>query len=116
MLPLAYSLAFLINAFLFWYLFQQDFKKFSATLARTFFESLSAAVIMGIAIHLFLDVFDNVFNLDTFLGIFAQGLISGILGIIVGIIVLKLLSNKEIDEVWRSFHNKFWKTKVISSE
>ena len=71
---------------------------------------------MGIAIHLFLDVFDNVFNLDTFLGIFAQGLISGILGIIVGIIVLKLLSNKEIDEVWRSFHNKFWKTKVISSE
>ena len=116
MLPLAYSLAFLINAFLFWYLFQQDFKKFSATLARTFFESLSAAVVMGIAIHLFLDVFDNVFNLDTFLGIFAQGLISGILGIIVGIIVLKLLSNKEIDEVWRSFHNKFWKTKVISSE
>ncbi|MCH7756580.1 hypothetical protein IIC45_00620 [Patescibacteria group bacterium] len=116
MLPLAYSLAFLINAFLFWYLFQKDFKKFSSTLSRTFFESLSAAAVMGIATHQFLNVFDNVFDLDTFLGIFAQGLLSGILGIIVGILTLKLLGNKEIDEVWRSLHNKFWKTKVISSE
>ena len=116
MLPLAYSLAFLINAFLFWYLFQQDFRKFSSTLSRTFFESLSAAVVMGIATHQFLNVFDNVFDLDTFFGIFSQGLLSGILGIIVGILTLKLLGNKEIDEVWKSLHNKFWKTNVISSE
>jgi len=116
MLPLAYSLALIINASLFWILFQRDFNKFSATLSRTFFQSLSAAVVMGFVAHQFLDVFDDIFNINTFLGIFAQGLLSGLIGIATGLFMLYLLKNKEIKEIWKSLHKKFWKARVISSE
>lgn len=116
MLPLGYSLAFIINVVLFWIVFQRDFRVFSRTLSRTFFESLSAAVVMGFAMHQFLDIFDDVFDINTFTGIFLQGFLSGILGLAIGITMLKLLNNKEIDEVWRALHKKFWKTRVISSE
>ena len=70
MLPLSYSLALIINASLFWILFQRDFSKFSATLSNTFFESLSAAVVMGFVVHQFLNIFDDIFDLNTFFGIF----------------------------------------------
>ena len=116
MLPLSYSLALIINASLFWILFQRDFSKFSATLSNTFFESLSAAVVMGFVVHQFLNIFDDIFDLNTFFGIFSQGFLSGIIGIAAGLIMLHLLGNIEIKEVWRSLHKKFWKTRVISSE
>lgn len=116
MLPLGYSLAVFINALLFWILFQKDFQRFSESLSRTFFESLAASVIMGFAIHQFLDIFDDIFDLDTFLGIFAQGFLAGSIGILVGILVLRLLGNKELLEVWQSLTHKFWKINIISSE
>lgn len=116
MLPLAYSLALIINAGLFWILFQRDFNKFSVTISRTFFQSLSAAVVMGFVVHRFLNIFDDIFDLNTFLGIFAQGLLSGLIGIAAGLFMLYLLKNREIKEIWRGLHKKFWKTRVISSE
>lgn len=116
MLALSYSLALIVNALLFWYLFQKDFSRFSKVLSTTFFQSLSAAVVMGFAARIMLDILDNVFNLDTFAGIFGQGLISGIIGIAFGIAILKLLKSKELHEVSQALHKKFWKTTVISSE
>lgn len=116
MLPFGFSLALIINATLFWVAFQKDFKKFSETLSKTFFESFAGAIVMGFVAHQMLDIFDDVFDLATFLGIFLQGFISGIIGILFGIIVLLLLKNNELQEVWVSLHKKFWKTKVISSE
>ena len=73
----------------------------------------SAAVIMGYVTHEFLDVFDNVFNINTLVGIFLQGLFSGLLGIAAGIIVLILLKNEELRDVWRTLHHKIWKAKVL---
>ena len=116
MLPLAYSLALLINAILFWISFQRDFKRFSRTLARTFFQSLAAAVVLGFMARRMLELLDDVFDINTFLGIFGQGFIAGIVGILFGIATLKLLDSKELKEAWRSLHSKFWKTTVISSE
>ena len=63
-----------------------------------------------------LNVLDKVFDINTFIGIFGQGLISGIVGIIAGILVLKLLKSNELRETSASLHRKFWKTTVISSE
>ena len=71
---------------------------------------------MGFVVHRFLNIFDDIFDLNTFLGILAQGLLSGLIGIATGLLMLHLLKNKEIKEVWRSLHKKFWKTHVISSE
>ncbi len=116
MLPFAYSCALLINAALFWVSFQYDFKRFSKALSVTFFQSLAGAVVMGFVSWRMLELLDDVFDINTFLGIFGQGLIAGIVGICFGVLTLKLLRSKELTEVWKSLHSKFWKTTVISSE
>lgn len=116
MLPLSYSLAVLINALLFWIAFQKDFKRFSKTLSRTFFESLAAAIALAVVARQMLNVLDDVFDLNTFIGIFGQGFIAGIVGIIGGVLALKLLGSQELKEANTSLHRKFWKTTVISSE
>jgi len=116
MLPLGYSFALLINATAFWIMFQKDFKSFSKSLSKTFFQSLSAAILMGFVAHTFLRVFDDLFDIDTFWGIFSQGLFAGIVGIATGILMLVLLGNDEIKEVWKSLHSKFWRVDTIAPE
>lgn len=116
MLPLGYSLALLLNAVAFWVMFQKDFKSFSKSLSRTFYQSLSASIIMGFVSYKFLDVFDELFDIDTFWGIFSQGLFAGIVGIATGVALLVLLRNEEIVEVWRSLHSKFWRADAVAPE
>lgn len=116
MLPLAFSLALLINAILFWISFQRDFKRFSKTLSATFFQSLSSAVVMGFVAHQVLDVLDDAVDINTFIGIFTQGFVAGVVGILAGVVTLSILKSRELREAWRAFHRKFWKTEVISSE
>lgn len=116
MLPLGYSLATLLNATALWFVFQMDFSSFSKSLSRTFFQSFSASIIMGFVSYEFLDVFDNLFALNTFLGIFSQGLFAGIVGIATGVLMLALLQNEEIKEVWKSLHSKFWRANIVIAE
>ncbi len=116
MLPLAFSISMIINAGVFWYLFQKDAREFSRPILRVFFEILSASVIMGFITHQFLNLFDNVFDINTFWGIFAQGFLSGILGIIAGITLLIILDNQEIKEIRRSLLRRFWRSPIIGGE
>ena len=116
MLPLGYSLAVLINATVFWFLFQKDFSSFSPALSKVFFQSLAAAVVLGFVSYQLLEVLDNVFDINTFWGIFSQGFLSGIAGIIAAVLLLKLLGSRELSEVWESFHHKFWKARTVASE
>jgi putative peptidoglycan lipid II flippase len=103
MLPLGYTLAIFVNCILLWVYFSFEFPGFTKALRNTLFHSFSASVIMGLVSYLGLNIF----------GIFMQGLLSGIIGIIVGIIILNLLSNQEIREIWRTLHHKIWKAKPL---
>ncbi|MBL7045359.1 MAG: hypothetical protein ISR98_02055 [Parcubacteria group bacterium] len=116
MLPLGYSIALILNATAFWVMFQKDFSSFSRSLSKTFFQSLSASILMGFVSYEFLNVFDDLFDIDTFWGIFSQGLFAGIVGIATGVMMLVLLGNKEIGEVWRSLHSKFWRADTVIAE
>jgi putative peptidoglycan lipid II flippase len=116
MLPLGYSIAFILNATAFWIMFQRDFETFSKSLLRTFFQSLSASIIMGFVSYEFLNVFDDLFDINTFWGIFSQGLFAGIVGIATGVLMLVLLRNREIVEVWKSLHSKFWRADIVAVE
>ena len=71
---------------------------------------------MGFVVHTFLDVFDELFDINTFWGIFSQGLFAGIVGIATGVMMLVLLQNREIGEVWKSLHSKFWQADAIAPE
>jgi len=116
MLPLAYSIGMSINAGMLLYLFKKDFGKLPASIELTFRHSFYGAVIMGFVSYQFLQVFDDIFNLDTFLGIFSQGFFSGLLGIIAGILLLRILGNKEVKEITRALHTKFWMARPVAPE
>lgn len=105
-LPLSYSLGTFINAVLLWFAFQRDFNCFSTEVEKSFFQTLIASVIMGVATYFSLELWNNIFDINTFFGIFLQGFLSGISGIAVLILILKLLGNKEVDEIWYSLKQK----------
>ena len=116
MLPLGFSVAQLVNAAIYWFYFARRFPTFSPVVSRTFFEIFSTSVIMGFVAYRALNVFDKIFDLNTLPGIFFQGFLSGLIGIAVGLVVLILLKNKEIKEVWATLHHKIWKAKIIAPE
>ncbi len=113
MLPLGYTLAVFVNCILLWFYFGKEFSGFTKALRRTIFQSFSASIIMGAVAYLGLNLFDNVFNLNTVFGIFMQGFLAGILGIIAGVIILNLLNNQEIKEIWKTLHHKIWRAKPL---
>ncbi len=115
MLPLAFSLGMILNAIILWFYFENNFRGFSSRVWKTATDSFISSVFAGVTTYLMLDFFDDIFDLETLVGIFLQGFLSGILGIIVGLIILILFKNKEIKEVWKTFHHKFWKTRAIAS-
>lgn len=116
-LPLAYALGSLLNFFLIWFLFKKDFlKKGEMMLYQTFFESFLGSLTMGFVAYMSLNFFSTIFNLDTFLGIFAQGLFAGLIGIYFGVLVLLLLKNKELLDIIKVLSHKFSGNRILVPE
>ncbi|MFH1455101.1 MAG: lipid II flippase MurJ [bacterium] len=113
MIAIGFTLAQIINCIILWIYFEKDFKGFSTPLFTTLFQSFSASIIMGFVAYMGLNIFDNIFNINTLIGIFMQGFCAGIFGIIAGLLVLKVLKSKELEETWKALHKKFWKVKII---
>ncbi len=117
MLPLAYSLGAILNAFLLWFYFRRDFKvenKEGSFLAKSFFQSFVAAFFMGDIAYVFLGVFDDIFDINKFWGILGQGFFAGVIGIFAGYIILKILDNEQIKQIEKAFKiKKFWKSDVV---
>src|SRR3989344_5636665 len=106
----------IINAVILWIYFETDFRSMRYAVSKTFFDSLSASVAIGGISYLSLKVFDNLFNVNTLLGIFAQGFMAGMMGIASGIIVLKMLKNQEIMDIWKTVRKRVWKSEIIQPE
>jgi len=116
MLPLGYSLALIINSIIFWIDFNKCFAGFSKVLLVTLFQSFSTSIIVGFVSYLGLNIFSTFLSVRTVFGIFMQGFLAGMLGIAVGIIILLLLNNQEIKEIWRTLHHKIWRVKPIPAD
>lgn len=117
MMPLAYSLGSILNAFALWLFFESRYVgSIPRALSRATFEGFAAAVLMGFVSYLSLTIFGKVFDISTFLGIFLQGFSSGLIGIIFGVFLLKLLRSKELIDVKEALHQRFWKSEVIGPE
>ncbi|MFA6251494.1 MAG: lipid II flippase MurJ [Candidatus Paceibacterota bacterium] len=116
-LPLAYASGSLLNFFLIWSVFKKDFLYSNKiNLSNTFIQSATSAIAMGLVAYLFLGILDNVFDINTGLGIFFQGFLSGILGIASGVIILTILKNKEFLDLIKALKNKFWRNRVVVPE
>ncbi len=115
-LPLSYSIGAIGSAGALSVLFARHFEKFERSVSRTFWQSFSASVIMGFVAYLLLNALDTVFNLQTTLGIFLQGLFAGLGGLAAGALVLHLLGNAEIREIWKTLHRKIWRATFIGPD
>lgn len=115
-LALAYSIGVILNTFLHWWMFQKKFPGFSRPVLSTLFHTFSASVIMGYVAFLSLRLFAIIFPLTKVWGVFLQGFCAGIIGLIVGVLILLILKNNELQEVWRTLHHKIWKAKVPPAE
>ena len=115
-LPMAYSLGMIINSVLLFLLFQKEFGEVWVSARKTFFEVLGASLLMGVAAYFSLNFLDNIFDINTFVGIFSQGVLSALIGGFVWLGVLKTLKNKELKEITNAIFAKFWKTPVIAPE
>lgn len=105
-LPFAYSLGMIVNVLLLWSSFDREFKCFSDSMWQTILHSTGASLIMGVVMFGMLNVFDDMFDLDTLAGIFSQGFYAGLIGIVTWIVVLVLLNNREIEVAWKVLHKK----------
>ncbi len=112
-LPLAYSIGILLNTYLLWHVFGRDYPGFTRPVISALFHSFAASIIMGYIIFVSLRFFNIFFTLEKAWGVFLQGFFAGITGIVAGVLVLILLKNKELKEVWAALHHKIWKAKVV---
>jgi putative peptidoglycan lipid II flippase len=115
-LALAYSIGVAVNTVLHWWTFEKVYRGFTKPVLETLFHSFSASVIMGYVAFLSLRVFAVIFPLTKVWGVFMQGFSAGIVGLVVSIVILILLKNKELQDVWQTLHHKIWKVAVPPAE
>lgn len=115
-LPLAYSLGMIINGILLFILFQKEFGDIWNSIRKTFFEVLGASLLMGVMAYFSLNFLDNIFDINTYAGIFSQGFLAALIGGSAWFGALKALKNKELKEITNALLARFWKTSVIASE
>ena len=109
MLALAYSVGITFNTLLHWVSFEREYPGYTKAIFRTAFQSFSASIIIGFVAYKSLAVFDKIFDINTLIGIFLQGLCAGVVGILIGVFVLKILNSLELKVVLQTLHKKIWK-------
>lgn len=113
---LAYSVGQIFQAIFLTTLFARDVKEYRYPIAQTLATSLAASVVLGAVSYLCLDIFDDILNLSTGLGIFLQGLLAGIAGILASVLFLLAIGNREVKVILRTMGSRFWRSEVIAEE
>jgi len=113
MLPLAYSVGMLLNTVLLIYFFRKRFGSFLSPLKDTLMHGSFAALVAGVVAYEFLEVLGLYSNMNTFMGVFLQGLVAGVAGLITWWLILELMGNEEIRDIRTALHRKFWKVGVV---
>jgi putative peptidoglycan lipid II flippase len=112
-LPLGYSLGTLFSMLVLWISFKMDFKGSLHQVHVSFFRSFSAAVVAGFVSYLMLGALTRFLDINTVIGIFAQGFIAGIIGILSGIGILAILKSPELKEVMSIIPRKILREKNV---
>ncbi len=113
MLPLAYSIGTLLNAWLHWVDLRKQYLTSVGNLPRTLFEGISAAFAVGLVSYGSLNIFSYVFNLNTTIGIFFQGALACVFGTAAGLMLLYVLKSESLFEFLGAVRKKFWKVDFV---
>jgi putative peptidoglycan lipid II flippase len=85
-------------------------------IGKRLIEATLASLSAGLSAYATLMFVVDGINQDTFIGILLQGVLAGIVGVVSAIIVYRILDSKELDEIYRSLHAKFFKKDVIGPQ
>ncbi|HOH11361.1 MAG TPA: lipid II flippase MurJ [Candidatus Paceibacterota bacterium] len=116
MLPLAFSLGSIVNVVLMLWMFKKDFNFELRPLADTFIRALLASLLGGAVSYQLLNWLVRFFDLNTFVGVFAQGFLAGLGGIVAMFVALWFLRSQELKHLMVSLRHKFWKVDVVRPE
>lgn len=116
-LPLAFTVGSLVNALLLGFcLGRVDGEFHTRKLGASLGEIFVASVFLGVVSYAVLQGLAPLFDLETFWGIFFQGLLAGLSGIGVAACVLYVRKNKEFDEIRDVVSRKFWQKETVGPE
>lgn len=115
-LALALSIGALVRAGLGLWWLVKDFSVPLGNLGRLTLQSFGAALIGGGVAYATLQLFVPVVDLETVLGVAAQGLVAGIAGLGACATTLYFLNNKELAEIVGSFKRRLTKEEVAAVE
>lgn len=116
MLPLAYSLGTLLNAWLHWVDLKRKYLTGLGTLPRALFESVAASFAVGGVAYVSLNLFSKVFSMNTFLGVLGQAAVASILATLAGCLLLWLLKSETFFEILNAMRRRFWTVDLVTSE
>ncbi len=85
-------------------------------IGRRLVEAISAALVAGISAYATLVFVVDGVNQETLIGILLQGGLAGLVGVVGAIMTYRLFKSKELDEIYRSLHAKFFKKDVIGPQ
>ena len=115
-LALAFSIGTLVSTILHWWTYERTYPGFTRPVLETLYHSFAASVIMGYVAFLSLRLFAFIFPLTKVWGLFLQGLCAAVTGLIILVCILKILRNKELEDVIKTLHKKIWKVSVPPAE
>ena len=115
-LALAFTMGTLVNLILLWWVFEKKIGSVFYRVHDTIIHSLGSGILGGLVTYLMLNVLSPLLEMDTLLGVFSQGFIAGIVGITANILFLKLLCNKETEEILATLKRKIWSTSIIADD
>jgi hypothetical protein len=77
---------------------------------------LLASLLGGAVSYQLLNWLVRFFDLNTFVGVFAQGFLAGLGGIVAMFVALWFLRSQELKHLMVSLRHKFWKVDVVRPE
>lgn len=115
-LALAFIVGQLLQLILLLALSRRAFMVSYRSLIRLTTQACLASVAGGVSAYVTLAFVVDGVNQDTFIGIMLQGMSAGIMGLIAIVLTYLAMRSSEINEIYRSFHTKIFKTDVIAPQ
>lgn len=115
-IALAYSLAIFLQTLVLFICAVREFAIEVSPFVRHFVRASFAACVGGSLAYLVLNFIVEGVKIDTFLGIFIQGLFGGVAGLLGVLLGYYAVRSPELVEVYKSFHSRIFKTDVVAPQ
>jgi putative peptidoglycan lipid II flippase len=116
MLPLAYSIGTLFNAWMQWLVLKRFYVKSTGQITRALVHNGIAAIMLGISSYVTLQIVSRITGVATFWTVFFEAVVSSFVGISIAIMILAFFKNEQLAHLYSALKQKFWKTDLVHPE